>query len=65
VILGLILGTLTESNLRRGMLVFDGDWTQFLLRPISATLLGLAVLFLGYIFVQHRRDRRRMVGKGA
>ncbi len=63
VILGLILGTLTESNLRRGMLVFDGDWTQFLLRPISATLLGLAVLFLGYVFAQQRRDRRRMKGK--
>lgn len=62
VILGLILGSLTESNLRRGMLVFDGDWTQFLLRPISATLLGLAVLFLGYVFAQQRRDRRRMKG---
>ncbi|SES42573.1 putative tricarboxylic transport membrane protein [Tranquillimonas rosea] len=59
VILGLILGSLTESNLRRGMVVFDGDWTQFLLRPISATLLGLAVLFLGFVLLQQRRDRRR------
>ncbi|KMK68966.1 tripartite tricarboxylate transporter permease [Puniceibacterium sp. IMCC21224] len=65
VILGLILGTLTESNLRRGMLIFDGDWTQFLLRPISATLLGLAVLFLGYIFIQQRQDRRRLKGKAS
>ena len=55
VILGLILGSLTESNLRRGMIVFDGDWSQFVLRPISATLLLLSLLFLGMIIYQNRR----------
>ncbi|MCT4371631.1 tripartite tricarboxylate transporter permease [Yangia mangrovi] len=58
VILGLILGALTESNLRRGMTVFDGDWTAFLLRPISATLLLLAVLFLSAILWQNHKFRQ-------
>lgn len=56
VILGLILGTLTESNLRRGMIVYDGDWTQFLTRPIAATFLLLAVAFLALVFWQGRKS---------
>ncbi len=56
VILGLILGGLMESNLRRGLLVFDGDWTQFVLRPIAAAILVLAALFLGTVIVQNRKS---------
>jgi putative tricarboxylic transport membrane protein len=59
VILGLILGSLTENNLRRGMLVYDGDWTQFVTRPISATLLGLAFGFLVLIFWQNRKTKQQ------
>lgn len=55
VILGLILGSLMESNLRRGLLVFGGDWSQFFLRPISAVLLVLASVFLCLVVVQARR----------
>lgn len=57
VILGLILGTLTERNLRRGMIVYDGDWTQFLTRPLSLTFLVLAVIFLAMVFWQNRKDK--------
>ncbi|MBT9385270.1 tripartite tricarboxylate transporter permease [Pseudooceanicola sp. CBS1P-1] len=56
VILGLILGSLMESNLRRGMLVFNGDWTQFLRQPISLTLLLLAAVFLGAVLWQRHRE---------
>ncbi|MCA0851395.1 tripartite tricarboxylate transporter permease [Salipiger thiooxidans] len=56
VILGLILGTLTESNLRRGMIVYNGDWTEFVTRPIAATFLLLALVFLGLVFFQNRKS---------
>src|SRR5213592_2662328 len=42
-ILGFVLGPLMEENLRRAMLIARGDATVFLTRPISATLLALAL----------------------
>jgi putative tricarboxylic transport membrane protein len=45
-ILGFILGPLMEENLRRAMLLSRGDPTTFVTKPISATLLGVAVLLL-------------------
>lgn len=59
VILGLILGGLMESNLRRGLLVFNGDWSQFVLRPISASLLILACVFLALVVRQNFRRPQR------
>ena len=41
--LAFVLGSLLEDSLRRSLLLFDGDPTGFLTRPISGTLL---VLFL-------------------
>jgi putative tricarboxylic transport membrane protein len=45
-LLAFILGPLMEEYLRRAMLLSRGDPTVFLRRPISATLLTLAVLAL-------------------
>lgn len=64
VILGLILGTLVESNLRRGMLIFDGDWSQFFTRPISATLLGFSAVLLIVILFQRRQDDKKASNTG-
>ena len=46
VIIGMILGPLAEQNLRQAMTISAGDWTVFLTRPLSATLLLFAVLAL-------------------
>jgi putative tricarboxylic transport membrane protein len=35
-----------EENLRRAMLIARGDPTTFVTRPISGTLLGIAVVLL-------------------
>jgi len=35
-----------ESSFRRSMLIFDGDPTGFLTRPISGTILAFLVLVL-------------------
>jgi putative tricarboxylic transport membrane protein len=46
VIIGMILGPLAEQNLRQALTISAGDWSVFVTRPISATLLGLALLAL-------------------
>lgn len=44
IVLALVLGYLTESNLRRALLGSGGDWTVFVSHPISlACLLAAAV----------------------
>jgi putative tricarboxylic transport membrane protein len=45
-LLGFVLGPLMEENLRRAMLIARGDPTTFVTRPISGTLLGIAVVLL-------------------
>jgi putative tricarboxylic transport membrane protein len=46
VIIGMILGPLAEQNFRQAMTISAGDWTVFFTRPLSATLLVLALLAL-------------------
>ncbi len=57
-ILGFVLGPLMEENLRRAMLIARGDPTTFLTRPISATLIGIAVLMLVLSVLPTLRKRR-------
>jgi TctA family transporter len=44
-LLGFVLGPMIEENLRRALLLSDGDWTTFVSTPLSAGLL-LAALML-------------------
>jgi putative tricarboxylic transport membrane protein len=48
-ILAFILGPMLEENLRRAMILSDGDPSIFVTRPISAALLLLALLALAAI----------------
>jgi TctA family transporter len=43
-LLGFVLGPLLEEHLRRAMIISRGDPTVFITRPISATLLALALI---------------------
>jgi putative tricarboxylic transport membrane protein len=45
-LLGFILGPLMEENLRRAMLIARGDPSTFITRPISGSLIGIAVVLL-------------------
>jgi len=57
-VLGIVLGDLLEKNLRRALVLSDGDLTPFFTRPISA---GVAALIFGTIgwklFSLHRARR--------
>jgi len=45
-VLGMILGPIAESNMRRALLISGGNPWVFFTRPISATLLILIIIFL-------------------
>jgi putative tricarboxylic transport membrane protein len=57
--LGFILGPMLEENFRRALLLSRGNFTSFLTRPISGTLLGLIGLFIVWqvvaFFLQARK----------
>ncbi len=46
VIIGMILGPFAEQQFRRAMTISQGDMTVFFTRPISATLITIAILAL-------------------
>jgi TctA family transporter len=57
-ILGFVLGPLMEENLRRAMVISDGDPTIFLRRPISLGLiLGTIGLVLLIVVPRFRKTR--------
>lgn len=45
-LLGLVLGPMMEENFRRALLLSRGDFTTFVTRPLSATLLVIAVILV-------------------
>jgi putative tricarboxylic transport membrane protein len=55
-VLGIVLGDLLEKNLRRALLLSDGDLTPFFTRPISAVF---AVLLFGTVAWKLLSMRRR------
>ncbi|WP_018915573.1 tripartite tricarboxylate transporter permease [Vreelandella zhanjiangensis] len=56
-VLGVVLGPIAETNLRRAFQT-SADWTLFFTRPISALLLTLAVVSVAYSIYSYIRQRR-------
>lgn len=56
-VLGVVLGPIAETNLRRAFQT-SADWTLFFTRPISALLLTLAVVSVAYSIYSYVRQRR-------
>ena len=56
-VIGLILGPLAETQLRRALAISQGDLSVFFTQPISATLLGITLLaaLLPWLWRQKRR----------
>ena len=57
-LLGFVLGKLMEEFLRRAMTISRGDPMVFLTRPLSASLLALAVLLLVIVFLPSIAKKR-------
>lgn len=61
-VLAFVLGALLESSLRRSLIVFEGDPTGFLTRPVSGTLVAVLALVLVIPLLQSLRHRRSAQG---
>ncbi|MCD6680375.1 MAG: tripartite tricarboxylate transporter permease [Burkholderiaceae bacterium] len=57
-LLGLVLGSLMEEYLRRAMTISRGDWSVFVTRPLSASLLAIAVALLVIVFLPNIAKKR-------
>ncbi len=57
-LLGFILGPMMEENLRRAMLLSRGEWSVFVTRPLSATLLALAALMIIIVLLPSVKNKR-------
>jgi putative tricarboxylic transport membrane protein len=58
-LLGLILGSRMEEYLLRALKLSRGDWSVFVTRPISATLLGMAAALLAIVLLPAIRKGRQ------
>jgi putative tricarboxylic transport membrane protein len=59
VVLGIILGPIIDANMRRVLLISDGNISGFFQRPISLVLVGLIVLSLVLPFISARKVDKR------
>ena len=61
-LIGFILGPLLEENLRRALLISNGDFLALFMRPVSGSLLAIAILivaFMAYTNIRRYREQRR------
>ncbi len=58
-IIALVLGKLMESNLRRSLILSQGDASVFFTRPISLTIMVLAILSLAYPMIRKFMEDRK------
>lgn len=63
-LLGFVLGPLLEENLRRAMIISRGDLSVFVTRPISASLLALALVIVVIALLPSVRQKREVVFQG-
>jgi len=59
-LLGFILGPMMEENLRRALLLSRGDWSTFMIRPLSAGLLIAAALMVITVMLPSIKKKREV-----
>ncbi|MGD8113952.1 MAG: tripartite tricarboxylate transporter permease, partial [Sphaerochaetaceae bacterium] len=59
-VLALVLGKMMESNLRRSLLISNGDWGIFLTKPISVIFLILAFISFFSPIIRNYLESRKM-----
>ena len=59
IVLGFILGPIAELNLRRGLMLTQGDFIPFLTRPISAAFLLIALASVAFSVIKNLRKNKK------
>jgi TctA family transporter len=57
-LLGLVLGPLMEENFRRALLLSRGNYSTFIERPLSASLLAVAVFLVIIVALPSIKKKR-------
>lgn len=57
-LLAFVLGPIMERSLRQALLISNGDFAIFFVRPISGALMGVAIVFVLYNLWAARRQKR-------
>jgi len=57
-LLGFILGPMMEENLRRTLLLTNGEWQTFLTQPLSAAMLVAAALMVVFVMRPSLKQKR-------
>lgn len=63
-IIGFILGKMTEENLRQALMQSSGSWSIFLSRPISVIFLSVAVISMLMTFWRKHKEQKQMIQNG-
>lgn len=58
-VIGLVLGKLCESNMRRALLLSRGNWLTFFESPIACVFIALSVFMLFFPVIRNAMDKRR------
>ena len=58
-VIGLVLGKLCESNLRRALIVSKGSWATFFTSPISLFFILLSLFMLFFPYIKKKLAARR------
>lgn len=57
-IIGFILGNMTETNFRQALMQTGGSWSIFVTRPISAVFLALALASVAWTIIKQFRNKK-------
>ena len=57
-IIGFILGNMTETNFRQALMQTGGSWSIFVTRPISAVFLALALASVVWTIIKQIREKK-------
>lgn len=57
-VLGIVLGSLLEGNLKNSLVMSDGSWLIFIKRPICLAILIITVVFTGYSIKKTRELKK-------
>lgn len=59
IVLGLILGSVAEDNLRRALVISDGSWKIFVTRPICLVFILLSGIVVYSVIRQNRKKKTK------
>lgn len=59
-VIGLILGPMTENNLRKFLMMYKGDISMIFHRPVTVIFLSIALVFIAYRLISDYSRRRKV-----